>query len=267
MDSPQHWTLIAFSLGLAGGVYGLFAAFASVTSDDTTQRVRSWVNSGQRKPEDWGDAITILFDQLFGSVLSIRFVVVSTIISIITFSLVSTALASYSVGELTVAYQPDGGTSVVATLIGTFISAAMANAIPDYLSTMETRAVLGHMNNRGSLLRFLAVDTVFTSAVVMAWLFILFISVRGAIISLPDMADFVIASFNPEHRSFVGIPALIITTYTTSIWVWLYLVGSWFLRVSRRLRVLLRFDERPIESIGFVSALLVTVLFWVSMAL
>jgi len=64
------------------------------------------------------------------------------------------------------------------------------------------------------------------------------------------------------------IGPFIYSTYLTSIWIWLYVLSGVFIRLLRKFsgsleiaRNLLNIEEKPLQSIGFVSMLIVSVVY------
>lgn len=157
--------------------------------------------------------------------------------------------------------------------------AILLNFIPDYASLLETRWAIRWMEGTGRLWRLVVVD-----ALVTALISLLFIGAFYATVAAPSMGrDFALgdllvtvlwppyAPISAEGSDQFGLTLLSISFYSaffTSVWLWLYALGTVLARLLVRMNsgvgFLLRVtdvESQPFRSMGFVSVLIVSGLF------
>ena len=154
--------------------------------------------------------------------------------------------------------------------------------LPDYLSLLETRYVLQWIKGANSWvnnLRWLLIDFFFTSfvwAVGLCAFCLLLFDPLPDVKSIPDITELLGYTFlffnhteytDPYQFSSMGI--LLYSTYFTSIWVWLFLLSGWIIKHifwgGQKVEFLLRFldiNNKPLRSMGVVSCILITIVFW-----
>ncbi len=158
------------------------------------------------------------------------------------------------------------------------------NLIPDYLSLLETRVIVGAMSRTrkaSALVGYLFMDLILT--------YVIFITLSGffwiiAVIYWNSMqlelsfvvqhyADYFTIILSEKPLAFVGdasfLAIFLYSTYFTSVWVWLTALGWWAIRVMAKappllkaMQYLLPIDERPLRSIGEVAAVIVCLCYW-----
>ena len=148
------------------------------------------------------------------------------------------------------------------TFVATLLLACILNLLPDYLSMVQSRVIIGRMTGTtfSNCLVYFALDFVITTAIVLAYL-ILWLSVM--IDSLDHLGRLLLEvvyggiALNAKGQwgaySIFGV--FIYSTYLTSVWLWLYSVSVLILRTRGSLRLfrnVLLIRERPFRCIGLV---------------
>ena len=256
-----------------------------------------------RSVQEWPTHFAALFDWVFGKKhLSWRCFFRSSIASLIAFVICTFIYLQAAPGELDASFERFGRGlgdelgipgSLAATLALLGI-AAIANLLPDYVSLLETRWVIGRMGRTPSLLGqwgWLAVDFVATGVIfvlffllVLAgsrWLFPevqwLFPEVQSwewvvyrpgpsksfleAVVStVSSLARWSgLGATDEPFLRFFGVPVW--TTYFTSVWVWLYFLAQFLMRLALPLRRTVGFlkyalpvEQQPLRAVGVVMA-------------
>ncbi len=229
----------------------------------------------------WPAHFAALFDRVFGNKhLSWRCAFRSSIASFVAFLLCTPIFLQAAPGEWAYLLTEVGGWD---TLIRLGIVGAIANLLPDYVSLLETRWVIQRMQRTPSIAAqagWLLLDFVATAAI-----FFLFVGIVTAAIpndswrlisvniwldfelggsGLDFIADLVRLSLlspvsAPETR-LLAIPVW--TTYFTTVWVWLYFLAQFLVRLAIPLRralgslqYALPIEQRPLRAVGLVMAL------------
>lgn len=186
------------------------------------------------------------------------------------------------------AEAPSSGTNVA--LLGVLYGGATiaTNLIPDYLSLVESRFVLGRMATaRGPLARlgWLVVDVVASMAIVFGFVFLSF---WLALPLVPEGADYAVGCLDRESLSFARMVDIFVAGLTfstppgtlnydvsgvyiysslfTSFWVWIYLASTLLVRVAQLapglrafLRDACRVHDYPLRVLAAASALVAVV--------
>ena len=144
------------------------------------------------------------------------------------------------------------------------------NLIPDYISLLETRWMIGVMSRRPSFLKtitILAVDFALTAAIGLAAFLVLDRIHYLFILDLP-MATLpqALSVFLPTLRFWTddGVYQVVYfySTFLTSAWIWLFAAGGAIIKGVQKvvsLRIL-DINEKPLRSIGFVCNLVITLI-------
>ena len=280
-DSGLEWYFLAWG-SMTGGLWFLFDIAEKTSPDQLKEKVAAKVlnNDLQSEINALPDIFAAFFDKVFGerhfTFLCIRRSIMASIIS-------SWIIASllYSMDFLVV---PEEGIF----LFGAY--ALVVNLIPDYLSLLQTRLMIGWVKKHGYLLLVLVIDVLATAFIFLAF-------TLGASLALVNfaMSDFVstevlASGFELQTQrdafraGFIGsvlddilfmsgnqnggLGILFLTTFFTSVWLWLYLVAIYtsnaLCRLSSGVGTLLSVidvETQPFRSLGFVSVLLVSGLF------
>ncbi len=267
---------------LLGGVWLLFVIPEEALPDTTKKSISDWLKN-VRLPagmEQWPTWFTEAFDHVFGKRhFSIRCFVRSCVAS---------SVCSFILLLIWISYREDVSLSI-SSLSGVFppytpLAAlwmfALLNWLPDYLSLLETRHVLQWMKRANSwkdMLRLLVIDFFLTSLIWIASLVIYITYLFGSlqhVSSIPALIRFFIVPFldigadeDPQTLTVMGV--FFYSTYFTSIWIWLFLLSGWIIKCiffsGKWVRFLLRFfdiDNKPLRSMGVISCVLITIVFW-----
>ena len=217
---------VPFAAGvvLFGTVWGFFKGVESVLTDDTKLEIAVWLLDRKKlspRFQGWPDTFGKVFDRVFGKKhLSWRCFLRSAIVSCIT--LVLGVLFFYS----PVSYVKMLADRRVYVLLGyTALGAIVVNVVPDYLSLLKTRFLIGRISTLPWLPTF----------------GILFIDALGTIVALYLGYAFGLDYINSPsvaHNSpkwllegtwiamymivTGGSQPLIVPAVFTSIWLWLY---------------------------------------------
>lgn len=185
---------------------------------------------------------------------------------------------------------PSSGTNVTLLLVLYGGATVVTNIIPDYLSLVESRFVLGRMSRTRSLLgklAWLAVDALATCTIVFAFLWGSGWLLLGLV---PDEAAYAVGCIDRETLDFgrmldITVAGLTFSTppgtlnydvsgiymfssFFTSFWVWLYLGSSLLVRVAQLvpglrefLRRACRVHDYPLRVLAVVSGFVALSLF------
>ena len=152
------------------------------------------------------------------------------------------------------------GGEVALTASLAVVGVMIVNLIPDYFSLLETRWMM----------RFAASSNWFLLALLLDFLATTFIAFA---VWVPIMLGFFLVAGETATQSMGDLLGLVtivgfFSTFFTSIWLWLYVlsipVSRVLLRMNSGVGFLLRVtdvERQPFRSIGFVSVIIVSVLF------
>lgn len=284
---------------IIGGIYTLFAIAEDGLTPHIKEDVSHWLLrlDPSRQIVIWAESFTNIFDRVFGekhvSWQCFWRSSTASIISVLVLTLIWAAFHKEDfVKDLDTAY------SVPLFALGILFAVAAFNFLPDYLSLLETRYVIRLLCRQRSvpfIIGILAIDmlvtaSIFTMMFIIATLLFIFL-----LMSLTDLVPrelpfrvvfhsffsqeylvqlsksaFLFERMRPPTETTgapVGVPFY--STFTTSAWIWLYLASSGLIRLALYLargiswtKTILNIDEKPLKSMGFVSCLLVSVLYW-----
>lgn len=289
-------TQLAVGLGLLYAIDKFFKLVEEKLADDTKLEIAVWlvgVKVGQRL-EPWPETFARVFDRVFGTKhLSWKCFWRSCLAS---FALVLMSLLTFSASgnsQLVIVWR-----EVVLVLCAILLG----NALPDYLSLLESRICLRIMTITDSgiwTMLVLVVDFCLTNCIAITG----YTMSVGIILSGSDWAS-------PTHVDSATFPSLtvwasaitypftrlrphdlytairfawsdtfkattnstfmfFIPAFFTSIWLWLYAGSGFLLKAARRFDLGFdwfnrKFDieKKPLQSIGLVAGALVAVVYW-----
>ncbi|MEM8950805.1 MAG: hypothetical protein AAGA21_12725 [Pseudomonadota bacterium] len=141
------------------------------------------------------------------------------------------------------------------------------NAIPDFISIIQTRFILMKMNNSKNPYLFLILDLLITFLI--PFLFIKITSaILGGKLSAVDFAeciDIVLFRSGSENNFLV---IFIYSTFLTSVWIWLYAFGDLLVDLSGRIKWMRRFlaentllEDKPLSVMGWLIITTITMIF------
>ena len=270
-------------IALLSGIWFLFDKSETVASDETKRLVTQWLRKIDLASagSGWPATFVRIFDHVFGQRhLSWRCFWRSSLASLAAVVIVSMAAAALAPAGATPSFITirEGGWLALFTVI--------SSIIPDYLSLLETRYLLGCMRRAPGLLRLLgllildllATALIAASGLTAAWF--TFSAIGGdpgavwrAGVWQEIPYELLGAALFWGGWSLLPFPPAGVWMYAaffTSVWVWLYALSGLLVRVAnplgigiRTLKDLLDIDEKPITSLGFVAMLLTSIVFWV----
>ena len=172
---------------------------------------------------------------------------------------------------------PPGFGGLGTALLFILIVSGVLNLLPDYLSLLETRALLRLMGGRAArIAAFLIVDAIATGLIFLTWWLLMFSFV-------------VVLNLTEENWSqmWVRLPSLIwgmvtvdeqigggsiffYSTFFTSVWLWLYALAYGAMLAARKvapvirlLQWLLPLETKPLRSLGIVSGGISCIGYWI----
>lgn len=293
MERPSEFLLVASWLGLIAGIWTLFDRAEKVVSEEVRTAISHWLQSVDpaKTFRSWPSSFVSIFDGVFGSrhfslwcfwrssIASLAFVLILTF----TWGSVHPAAFLYH-------FSPEQALLSTGAM---FATAVIFNFIPDYLSLLKTRYIVGWMHPTQSLLKTVVIllfDSVASALIALSALFLVFFLfllpiallysfLSGEEIASPlpwrdigrDMVQYIVQGFylSAPSQSGVSYGISFYSTFLTSLWVWLYALAGLAVRAGRWLGIGIRLTNRlldvkgqPLRAIGAVSIVLATVIFW-----
>lgn len=229
-----------WAFGIAGAFYATTRWFGGHMSPDAKESLALWLMGTEE--DNWPRQFRALFDRTFGErPLSARFVLRSCIASLLA------VLALYLLFDVALGVMETRAESRLALAQALLIGAAI-NLVPDYLSLVETRWLLGQMRRVRSVpgqVALLALDLAVTAALIWASISLYrWIAGEG-----PVGAVEMLAFFSPYALFFYS-------TFLTSVWAWVYCLSAWVLKLFTRagLARLLDVENKPVSQLALVGA-------------
>ena len=270
-------TLIASWLTMSVSVYRLFKIPNESVKPESKRILSSWILKLNDNEIDTNRALGLfaeLFDSVFGTKkLSLSFVLKSIIASFISTFIAFLIIAIYD-------YDIVEGNILTIVLLGLPL---LFNLVPDYLSLIETRWLLGKMTRSHSVIRLIAffvIDLLFTLLIFILWTCLLI-----TLLALFKSDDFnylfqdfnetggFLVFFSDLTKSFLVI--YLISTFCNSKWIWLYVLSAVTLRAFNGIIVSFKFfkkhldiENNPFKSLGSFLVIVITILhaaYWVKL--
>lgn len=266
---------------ITSGVGGLFILAEQVTRDDAKKNVSLWLRNMDTPAStvNWADEFGRMFDAIFGEKhLSIRCFLVSSAASVISVVIIGILMFSIVPNEIKEELFPE---TLTVGLIFYIAYVGVFNSVPDYLSVLESRMVISFIktsDKTSTTIIAVIFDAIFTPLIwiisfllllpLISWLFFDADS-WWSIIGIIWQGISGLSNIDSELDYFLLI--LIGSTYFTSVWIWLYLIGGGAIKsyyyLTKTTKLILRpfdLEKKPLLSLGFVSCLLITLLFLIS---
>lgn len=221
------------------------------------------VHKTSQDPDSWIMNFNYVFDRFFGkNHVRWRCFYRSTLISLFSFVVIMILFTDYE--------KLDVSQSLPKLLLILLLLGLFTNAFVDYLSLLETRVLL---NIRMQPILKILIDIVLTFILSMIWVsaiywmffgnsfFDYFIILESLCIKLTGFHGIVLSSsikgFDTTYIKIAGSPvpihAIIATSFTTSIWLWLHGFARLAIRVlsgTASIISLLDIKKKPIRAIG-----------------
>ena len=276
MELPHFLLYAASWVAITGGVWALFERAETVASDEARTAVSRWMKNLDPAGTlaTWPETFAAVFDRVFGERhLSWKCFLRSCIASIVAVIIVTLLWAGLRPGEFTAFLQ---GEEIAFMLFIILLFAGIINLIPDYLSLLESRYVIRWMIDKQSQVptfAFLAIDFVATGAIGLIAHFVFLVLTPWGF-SAAEFFSIFQEHVLPLSASVSGEPAggiWFYSTFFTSVWVWLYALSGLTVKLAQYLGVGLGFlkrfvniDDKPLRSLGFVSMLLITLVYLIA---
>lgn len=235
-----HW-----AMSLAGAMFVFMLLADKLAAKSVKESIALWLMGAQTE-RGWVDGFTKLFDAVFGrNHLSLNCFVRSAIAS-----LTSVALIWVLMGEMgAIGLRLEKEISLGAVLV----LALSVNIVADYISLLETRWLLSHLDRISAWWAqalILVIDLALSAAII--WVVIL------AYAQSP-FHEGEIDGFAEILGVFSVFSVLFYSTFMTSVWTWAYIVSTWVLRLVKRLRLAkwLDVEGQPVRILSLVLGVIV----------
>jgi len=278
---PSIVSALIGSVGLSLAVLYSWTKFSELVENnirpELRDRIGEWLHRrGERSAlaSEGSAQFVAVFDSVFGTKhLTLRCFLLSSAISVVAF-----LLLAMGVGIL---YWHSPVHLDPGSLLGTIGVAAVCNVVPDYVSLLETRILLGVLkadSRLGRVFAVLLVDIVLTFAITAVGLFVVACIyyggvTRGAQSFVSAVTYLIWPPAKVEGFEHLGDEInlkvsliVILTAFVTSIWLWLYLIGGALIRLRVGYQLFVRVmpvEERPLKSIGFAGGLVCAICYLV----
>jgi hypothetical protein len=271
---PPILVYIASWFGMMGGVWALFDRAEKVVEPKVKEKISNWMlNAEVTIDERWPATFGAFSDKIFGrKLVSIRSFSISALFSIVSVLLNSAIIYNFRhTSFLPLTVEPN----IIVFFIFIFMGTLFFNFLQDFLSVMQTRYLLRSFIHNSTFTRqwlFLFLDFFLTSAVCYASILaLLLLNIPSSSDSFLDMFYYSpIALFDviSAKGALAWTAPFVYSTYLTSVWIWIYVLSGVVLRLIRKFnwtlgitRKFLNIEEKPLQSIGFISMLIVTVVY------
>lgn len=267
---------------LVGGLISLFGESGKSLTAESRAAVRDWLLSSDyaETAQQWPATFQALFESVFTarhwswacfgrSALASVGMVGLTFLVMIAFGWATT----YELARVGNTGSMALGFVMTVGLVGGM------NIVIDYLSLYQTRRVIGWMTGAGQAWRrgaLLALDAGLTFLLPLAALSTMQVVAMLMSGQLDEVSAFTLLVEVPSlilgFLDSAPIPqAMYISTFVTSIWLWLFVLGGAVLRLFNAalsqvqwLSALIDVERQPIKALGVILAILVTVIFVVA---
>lgn len=298
-DSTLEYYFLAWG-GITGGLWFMFdVAEKSISAEVKSKLTESNGLDTNRTLKELPANFAALFDQTFGSKhLSWRCFISSSIASIIAVLLI--AAFTVGTGALVLESGNYSPRTLFANIVYLVLGSLIVNAIPDYISLLETRWLIGRSDTAKKFAPLLILDSILTTLIMLLWISLLSF-LLPPFLDFPDVsmvwrlpaplvenAFFIIPlepaptiqnlwsmltnylSMSGQVEGWTGdiLGIFFYSTFFTSLWLWLYasvtIISLILLRLNSGIGLVLRvtdYESQPFRSLGFVSVLLVSGLF------
>lgn len=259
---------------VAGLVWALFRRMDRLSDDGLRRDVARWMVAarGTASELDWAHSLSALFDRLFGAELhSRRAVLWSCALSFASMSFLLGLFVVLDLPSVRMISQMDvAAEGTVATLIAGATFVAMMNFVPDYVSLIETRFVVRRMaatqsaSKRGG---WIVLDAALTFFTLFAFMFLFTFlgwsledGVSQALREYPSFVKDFWWAIGPESEHPVQL--CFYSTFSTSVIVWLWALGSFGMRSlaqrapHHRLLRGLFCSGQPVRAVGATAAMI-----------
>jgi hypothetical protein len=283
-----------FTLGsglvLIAFIWKLFEKAEAVASLPLKKAISDWLLNLEVKGEfsNWRAAFGTVFDRIFGERhFSWRCFSRSCLASIVTVSI----LFLFWVGQT----SDDPHTEITDILvsrrgltyfyINLLLLYVICNFLPDYVSLLKTRRIIGILSTPGSFLRipfWLFIDAIGSTLIALVALAVFFLFIGEGIRHRPgydlplrttqEILWWLLVTFRSDMlrlSNFPGIAGVFVySTFFTSVWLWLYAFSGSLIKLGEyvgwglsRFKATLDIRGKPLLSLGIISCGVVTFLY------
>jgi len=235
-------------------VWWFFDKFEESSSKERKKALTLWLKNDKTIDVEWTSIFIRLFDSIFGKrPFSWSFFYRSCLVSGICLTF-SSLIIYFSFPEATSILKPEA--SLVYAILMVFLG-LFVNFIPDYISLVETRFVLKKFKSNSIFRIFILVlvDLVLTTAIICGT-FLLFGFLLSDKEGRSGLLELVLSLFLP----------IVITSYLTSIWIWLFFLGSLITKLlnlgslgRNKMGKYFDIENKPFKSVGFVTVVFLTI--------
>lgn len=258
---------------LFGTIWTFFERVESLLTDKTKLEIAVWlvgVKVGE-KIKPWPETFAKMFDRVFGvKHLSWncfwRSCLLSCVVQFVTCLL---------------SFERDSDWSFI------FLSALVINIVPDYLSLLKTRYMIGRLANMSlTYRRGLILDFVTSVGIFVLWAIVIYGIALGVTLLDQPGASSGFASYRIIRGAIAAVVTsvflvpysyglvILIPLLATSIWIWLYVGSGLVIKFARRFDIGFQWfnskfdiENKPLQSIGLVAGVLVALLYWTAAAI
>ena len=237
--------------GFALASFILTASAGSLLKQDRKDEIALWL-MGAHTPDTWAKTFGSFFDALFGARhLSINCFIrssIASIMSVVVIWLLIGSLDTYSI-------RIESEISTVSLVL----TAICINIIADYISLLETRFLLDHIDKVKSFagqIGVLFLDFLISASII--WIAILMYSNSGL---YPGKAE----SFAEIVGVFSIFSVIFYSTFFTSVWSWTYFLSTWLVRALTKVNAAYWLDLEK-QSVRVLSLTIAGLVFLASFA-
>lgn len=283
LSIPPIVAYIASWLGILGAIRALFGYIEGQLESDAKSKLAKWIANLDlaRAVSGWPESFVAIFDSVFGKRhFSWRCFARSSLASVVAVIILFCIVAAIHPEQIAGIFnQPD-----MPPVLVVVIYLAVSNIITDYMSLLETRALLQWLHARANMTRTIGIVILDFIATGTIW-FVMFpisIAIFGSVAEwrIPSLADIEtvisivwledsLAMFTLETKGAqITTGIFFYSTYFTSIWVWLYVtaavfaatgkfLGKWF----RFFRSIFKLTVNPLQFLGIMASIVVTLIY------
>ncbi len=275
----MNWTLFGIVFSLSGLILPLFITAGQAARPEIKKKIGKWLSNELPKEDGvrfWADSFIKFFDDLFGErMFSLRRISVSALISVC-MAVLFLGLQILVTSEYAGTDKLPENTSILRELIhryagikefakasAFFIAVFITNIIGDYLSLEESRFVLSRIiraKKSWYIPILILLDALFTWICFSTVCFLVFVAFhKGLDVEKAEEISFPL--FSLEQKRYITMWPILFTSYMTSVWLYIYVIGAGFIKLQYSIRKgnskiygLFDVKEKPFTSLAVVSS-------------
>lgn len=270
MELPNYVFYIVTWIGLVAGIASIFGEAEDTLKKEVKKDLRTWLDNIKNKTISYSaNTFLEIFDSYFTKrPLSFAYIKKSAFISLASVSLLILFWGAKNSNQLFSYFLENHVVAIFGVL-----AAISFNLIPDYISIIQTKYFLEKLKKESTalmLITFLLVDILATFLIGIIPYVLLWHGDMGNITLEKFLKDLLILENNYGFGSLpsneINDPPLGIyfyATFFTSFWFWLYTLSVILISIFNKLILPLDTKNKPIRSIGVVSNIIISFLFFV----